>query len=79
MELKVLNKEGKETGRTVVLNDEVFGIEPNDHVIYLAVKQFLADQRRYEKSFYFNGCYHGSVLAACLVVFINCILIDLYY
>ena len=42
MELKVLNKEGKETGRTVVLNDEVFGIEPNDHVIYLAVKQFLA-------------------------------------
>ena len=46
MELKVLNKEGKETGRTVVLNDEVFGIEPNDHVIYLAVKQFLADQRQ---------------------------------
>ena len=40
MELKVLNKEGKETGRTVVLNDEVFGIEPNDHVIYLAVKQW---------------------------------------
>ena len=46
MELKVLNKEGKETGRTVVLNDEVFGIEPNNHVIYLAVKQFLADQRQ---------------------------------
>ena len=46
MELKVLNKEGKETGRTVVLNDEVFGIEPNNHVMYLAVKQFLADQRQ---------------------------------
>ena len=46
MELKVLNKEGKETGRTVVLNDEVFGIEPNNHCIYLAVKQFLADQRQ---------------------------------
>ena len=46
MELKVYNKEGKETGRTVVLNDEVFGIEPNNHVIYLAVKQFLADQRQ---------------------------------
>ncbi len=46
MELKVLNIEGKETGRTVVLNDEVFGIEPNNHVIYLAVKQFLADQRQ---------------------------------
>ena len=46
MELKVYNKEGKDTGRTVVLNDEVFGIEPNNHVIYLAVKQFLADQRQ---------------------------------
>jgi len=39
----------------------------------------LKNNLRYEKSFYFNGCYHGSVLAACLVVFINCILIDLYY
>lgn len=46
MELKVLSIEGKETGRTVVLNDEVFGIEPNNHVVYLAVKQFLADQRQ---------------------------------
>ena len=45
MELSVLNKEGKDTGRKVVLNDEVFGIEPNSHVVYLAVKQFLADQR----------------------------------
>lgn len=46
MELSVLTKEGKETGRKVVLNDEVFGIEPNTHCVYLAVKQFLADQRQ---------------------------------
>jgi len=46
MELSVLTKEGKDTGRKVVLNDEVFGIEPNNHVVYLAVKQFLADQRQ---------------------------------
>ena len=46
MELSVLNKEGKDTGRKVVLNDEVFGIEPHSHVVYLAVKQFLADQRQ---------------------------------
>ena len=46
MELKVLSMDGKDTGRTVVLNDEVFGIEPNNHVMYLAVKQYLADQRQ---------------------------------
>ena len=46
MELSVLTKEGKDTGRKVVLNDEVFGIEPNNHVVYLAVKQYLADQRQ---------------------------------
>ena len=46
MELSVLSKEGKDTGRKVVLNDEVFGIEPNNHCVYLAVKQFLADQRQ---------------------------------
>lgn len=46
MELKVLNIEGKETGRTVELPEEIFGIEPNDHAIYLAVKQFLAAQRQ---------------------------------
>jgi len=46
MELSVFNKEGKDTGRKVVLNDDVFGIEPNDHVIYLAVKQYLANQRQ---------------------------------
>lgn len=46
MELSVLNKEGKETGRKVTLNDEVFGIEPNTHCVYLAVKQYLAAQRQ---------------------------------
>ena len=46
MELSVLSKEGKDTGRKVVLNDGVFGIEPNNHYVYLAVKQFLADQRQ---------------------------------
>ena len=46
MELKVLNQEGKETGRTVSLNDAVFGIDPNDHAIYLDVKQHLANSRQ---------------------------------
>lgn len=46
MQLKVLNIEGKETGRTVELPEDIFGIEPNDHAIYLAVKQYLAAQRQ---------------------------------
>ena len=46
MELSVLNIEGKETGRTITLSDSVFGIEPNDHAIYLDVKQYLANQRQ---------------------------------
>lgn len=46
MELKVLNKEGKETGRTVTLPESVFGVEPNDHAIYLDVKLYLANQRQ---------------------------------
>ena len=46
MELSVYNIKGEDTGRKVALNDEIFGIEPNDHVIYLAVKQYLADQRQ---------------------------------
>ena len=46
MELSVLNINGQETGRKVTLNDAVFGIEPNDHVIYLDVKQYLANQRQ---------------------------------
>src|ERR687889_270961 len=46
MQLKVLNTKGKETGRSIELPDEIFGIEPNDHAIYLAVKQYLAAQRQ---------------------------------
>ena len=46
MQADVLNIEGKKTGRTVELPEEIFGIEPNDHVIYLAVKQHLAAQRQ---------------------------------
>ncbi len=46
MQVDVLNKEGKKTGRTVELPEEIFGIEPNDHVIYLAVKQYQAAQRQ---------------------------------
>jgi large subunit ribosomal protein L4 len=46
MEVKVLNLSGKETGAKVQLPESVFGIEPNDHAIYLDVKQFLANQRQ---------------------------------
>lgn len=46
MQVDVLNISGKKTGRSVELPDEIFGAEPNDHVIYLAVKQFLAAQRQ---------------------------------
>jgi len=46
MQVKVLNIQGKETGRTVDLPEEIFGIEPNDHAIYLAVKRYLAAQRQ---------------------------------
>lgn len=46
MEVAILNKEGKDTGRKAVLNDEVFGIEANEHAIYLDVKQYLANQRQ---------------------------------
>jgi large subunit ribosomal protein L4 len=46
MQVDVLNIKGQKTGRTVELPEEVFGIEPNDHVIYLAVKQYLAAGRQ---------------------------------
>ena len=46
MEINVLNINGQETGRKVTLNESVFGIEPNDHVLYLDVKQYLANQRQ---------------------------------
>jgi large subunit ribosomal protein L4 len=46
MTLEVLNAAGQKTGRTVELPEDIFGVEPNDHVIYLAVKQYLAAQRQ---------------------------------
>ena len=46
MELNVFNIKGEDTGRKVTLNDAIFGIEPNDHAIYLDVKQFLANKRQ---------------------------------
>lgn len=46
MEVSVLNINGQETGRKVTLNESIFGIEPNDHVIYLTVKQYLANRRQ---------------------------------
>lgn len=46
MEVSVLNIKGQETGKKVELNDAIFGIEPNDHVVYLAVNQYLAAQRQ---------------------------------
>jgi large subunit ribosomal protein L4 len=46
MQIEVLNSKGKATGRTVELPEEIFGAEPNNHVMYLAVKQYLAAQRQ---------------------------------
>ena len=46
MEVNVLNIQGKETGRKAVLNDAIYAIEPNDHVLYLDVKQYLGNQRQ---------------------------------
>ena len=46
MEVSVLNIKGEDTGRKVVLNDAIFGVEPNDHAIYLDVKRYLAAQRQ---------------------------------
>ena len=46
MELSVLNIAGKETGRKIELNDAIFGIQPNEHAIYLDVKQYLANNRQ---------------------------------
>ena len=46
MEISVLNIKGEDTGRKVTLNESIFGIEPNDHVLYLDVKQYLANQRQ---------------------------------
>ena len=46
MELSILNVKGEDTGKKVTLSDEIFGIRPNEHVVYLDVKQYLANQRQ---------------------------------
>jgi Ribosomal protein L4/L1 family len=46
MQLDIINSKGEKTGRTAELPEEIFGIEPNDHVIYLAVKQYRGAQRQ---------------------------------
>ncbi len=46
MDIKVINKTGKETGKSVSLNEDVFAIEPNEHVVWLDVKHYLANQRQ---------------------------------
>src|SRR3954466_5532366 len=46
MQLDIINTKGKKTGRTIELPEDIFGIEPNDHVIYLAVKQYQGAQRQ---------------------------------
>src|SRR6201999_2109775 len=60
MQADVLNIEGKKTGRTIELPEEIFGAEPNDHVIYLAVKQYLAAQRQGTHKVKTRAEVHGS-------------------
>lgn len=60
MQIDVLNSKGVKTGRSIELPDEIFGIEPNDHCIYLAVKQYLAAQRQGTHSTKTRAEVHGS-------------------
>lgn len=60
MEIKVLNIAGQETGRTVTLDEQIFGIEPSDHAIYLDVKQILANKRQGTHSAKERGEVAGS-------------------
>jgi large subunit ribosomal protein L4 len=60
MQVDVLNNKGAKTGRTVELPEEIFGIEPNDHCIYLAVKQFQASQRQGTHKTKTRAEVHGS-------------------
>ncbi|MEY2923571.1 MAG: hypothetical protein RLZZ337_111 [Bacteroidota bacterium] len=60
MKVKVLNTSGAETGKEVTLPVEIFGVEPNDHAIYLDVKQFLANQRQGTHSATEKGDIKGS-------------------
>ncbi len=60
MEIKVLNTAGQETGRSVTLDEQIFGIEPSDHAIYLDVKQILANKRQGTHSSKERGEVSGS-------------------
>ncbi len=60
MQVEVLNIQGQKTGRTVELPESIFGVEPNDHVIYLAVKQYLAAQRQGNHKVKTRAEVHGS-------------------
>ena len=60
MQIDVLNSKGEKTGRSLELPEEIFGIEPNDHCIYLAVKQYLAAQRQGTHSTKTRAEVHGS-------------------
>lgn len=60
MEIAVYNIDGKETGRKVNLEDAIFGIRPNDHAIYLDVKQFMANQRQGTHKAKQRNEVHGS-------------------
>ena len=60
MKLEILNKEGKSTGKEITLNDAIFGAEPNEHVVYLTVKQYLANQRQGTHSTLTRSTVSGS-------------------
>ncbi len=60
MQVDVLNIQGQKTGRTIELPEEIFGVEPNDHVIYLAVKQHLGAQRQGTHKVKTRAEVHGS-------------------
>jgi len=60
MELTILNNKGTKTKRTASLNDAIYGIEPNEHAIYLDVKQFLANQRQGTHKAKQRNEIHGS-------------------
>ena len=63
MELAVYNISGKDTGKKVKLNKKVFGVESNDHAIYLDVKQYLANQRQGTHKTKERGEITGSTLS----------------
>lgn len=76
MEVAVYNIKGEDTGRKVMLNDAVFAVEtPSDsnpaHVIYLDVKQYLANQRQGTSHLVFNGYYDTILVYYCLSVLIR--------